>query len=749
MPRCRKSQVESVCCRLMITAVFALSAFVFVEAGEPASFASPIADTPFRQVTSVKYVNKPDLAGAKFKKMVIDYRDNVFVLTDKGVYRNFSGERFGGNFLAKDYSYASLAEKIPVDITIQSETGYLYYLYQDGFLTNAHAGTIYAHFETQKYTNILVNNEETILLVGDNAAALYQRNEKRADLTPPPADTCQLLCFGKEFYALTPTQLMRLNESSWETVFSGEPMSCAAVEKDRFIIGTENGVFETHLNGEMIKPLNNRIPIPAVTCALLSNGKCWYGSQQGVFVEEPDRWRYYAGPRWLDSDLVLDIKSDSKGNIFVLSNSGLNEIRYEEMTLSKKAAMIQEEIEKYHNRFGWSSAAKLIDPNDPTTISLRDSDNDGLWTSIYLGSQAFRYAVTQDESARRNVWEAFEAFERNVAIHGLDGFSARTFERKGFIDSDPDAWRSSPESDWDWKGTTSTDEVVGYIFVTDLIDRLVAKTPEEKQRVADYYDAILSHVVRNHYYMIDYDGNPTLWARWNAEYVNSFNTTQFDRKLNSVLITAMLQLGYRLTGKELYKNEMERLWTEWGYWENMTRPMSEIKYTEGFQHQGITMGLDWNHSDDEMAFMTYYVLLHSMLDETVRTDYEKIVAEHWELEKPEKNGLWNILSFSCCGKIDSDAAIWWLREYNLDRRDWKVTNSHRNDLNYRSREYKDNFRMQMTDELLTQGELRTMRHNANAFVLDGGGDGGHLLTGEEYLLPYWMCRYYGVIENQK
>lgn len=730
----------------LFPAIFFAAAFTPLAAAESDAPLDPVADAPFRQATSVKYVNNKNVGDARFLKLAVDYRDNVFVLTDKGVYRNFSGKEFGGDILAKDFSYASLSDKIPVDITIQEGTGYLYYLYGDRYLTNAHAGTIYGKFPDGAYSTIRVNDRDEILLLGAETGALYRGREKVSDIDPPPAETLRTLAAGGDFLALTPEKLLRLDGTAWTTVLTGEKMTCAAVSNDMISIGTENGVMTVNRSGETVEPLTDRVPIPAVTGAAFAETSRWYASDRGAFVAEPDRWRYFAGPRWLNSDKILDIAADSKGNVFLLTDAGLNEIRYIEQTLADKAAAIQEDIEKYHNRFGWSSAASLVDPNDPTTLSLRDSDNDGLWTSIYLGSQVFRYAVTSDESARRNIWESFEAFERNVAIHGLDGFSSRTFERKGYIESDPKAWRDAPEEDWVWKGTTSTDEVVGYIFVTDLIDRLVAKTPEEKKRVADYYDAILSHIVRNDYYMIDYDGRPTLWARWNAEYVNRFDKTLFDRKLNSTLITAMLQLGYRLTGKTLYRDETFRLWKEWGYWDNMTTPMSNIRYSEGFQHCGNALGIEWNHSDDEMAFLTYHVLLNSMIDAEVRPDYERIVGEHWEIERPEKNALWNVISYACCGKIDRDAAIWWLREFNLDRRDWKAVNSHRNDLTYRSREYKDNFRMQMSDELLTQGELRMMRHNANGFTLDGGENGARILTGEEFLLPYWMCRYYGVLK---
>ncbi len=105
------------------------------------SLFAQVLDVPFRQATSVKYKLSDELKGAKLNKVVVDYNDIVYVLTDKGLYRDYYEDE-----ISKDLFYRLLSDKIPVDITIQEETGYLYYLYTDEFLTNAHAGTIYEYF---------------------------------------------------------------------------------------------------------------------------------------------------------------------------------------------------------------------------------------------------------------------------------------------------------------------------------------------------------------------------------------------------------------------------------------------------------------------------------------------------------------------------------------------------------------------------------------------------------------------------
>jgi hypothetical protein len=702
---------------------------------------TPQEDVPFRQATSVKFKISPKMQDAKLKKVVVDYRDNVYVLTDQGLCRDFPG-----GILARDYTYASLADKTPVDICIQEGTGYLYYLYPTRYLTNAHAGTLYGRIPENTYHAILVNSEYEILLLGDKQAALFHRNEKLVDIDLPKEPFIKIGAAGKKFYYLTEDTLYQLENRQWKAVHQGNNLTAFVAGKDKIYLGTQKGYYSLSFQGAVIDTLNDKLPVAAINGLADVHGALWFTSNEGAYVREPNRFRYFAWKRWLDNNKLKDIAYDSKGNVYLLSESGLNEIRYVEQTLAQKAAMIQEDLEKYHLRHGWSVASRLVDPADPTTTSLRDNDNDGLWTSIYLGSQVFRYAVTGEEIARCNVWESFEAFERNLTVHDIPGFSSRTFERKGYAISDLKAWRDSPEEDWVWKGTTSTDEVVGYIFAAALMDKYICKTPEEKKRVADYIDAILTHVLKHDYYMVDYDGKPTLWARWNPEYVNRFKDTQFDRKLNSTLLTAMLQLGYKLTGKEIYKTEMYRTWKEWGYAENMMIPMSNIKFTTGFVHQGIVMGGDWNHSDDEMAFLTYWALIYGALDNESRKKYKWMIKDHWEIERPERNALWNIIPYSLCGVIDLASTIEWLREFNLDRQDYKMHNSHRGDLELIPRDVHTNFRDQLTKEPLTQGEMRMMRHNANGFSLDGGHDHGEHLTGEEFLLPYWMCRYYGILK---
>jgi hypothetical protein len=701
----------------------------------------PVKDVPYRMPVSVKYTVHARGGDAQFRKVAADGDGNIYVLTDRGLYRDFPGD-----ILAPDMRYASLADKIPVDVCIQEETRYLYYLYPDRFLTNAHAGAICGHLPAGRYTRMAVNADDEVLLMGDREAAVFHRNEKKRTLEVPAGEAAGLYVFGKKFWYLTSDAIYRLDETAWTEIYRGENLTALAFEGPHMAVGTTDGYFVIDHRGNEVEKRNNRLPVPAIGRMLSVEGRWWFSTADGAFVKETDRFRYFAGERWLDRNGIIDMTADTRGNIYLLTPTGLNKVEYRYRTLAEKAACLQEHLRKYHLRYGWSAESGLADPSDPTTLRLNDSDNDGLWTSFYLGSQAFRYAVTGEACAKRYVWESFEPFERALNMHQVKGFPGRTFERTGYVVHDTDRWRTASDPDWRWKGTTSTDEFVGYIFVASVIDRLVAENPQEKKRVADYVDAILTHIIQNDYYFVDFDGQPTLWGRWNPDYVNSFAPTQFDRRLNSTLIVAGLQLAYALTGKENYQSEAFRIMDEYGYWQNMQIPMKQIAYTPGFKHQGITLGEDWNHSDDEMAFLTYWVLYHYAFNDTLKQEYARLINDHWEIEKPERNALWNLIACGTSGDLDLESTLWYLREFPEDCRRYKVRNSHRRDLELLPTDVHSNFRAQTNTQLLTKGERTANRHNTNEFMLDGGHGAHRCLAGDEYLLPYWMARYLKVIE---
>lgn len=692
-------------------------------------------DKPYLQPVSEKYEFVNGIAQAG-DQLVIDREDNVYVLTSEGLYLKITDK------MVINRQYRALQDKTPVDITIQSITGELYYLFEDHYLSNTHAGKPWGEFNSGQYTNIAVNKNGDVLLAGGHH---FQLNKEGSSTTGRESDAIEeVRAQGSDFYIKTRFGISRYQDGRFESVVNDSKITSWTTDENQLYIGNETGFYVVDPgSGSKVQPQNSKLPVLPPTSMVAQDGKLWMGSHHGFYMTENyTEFRYFASKRWLLEDEVLDVAIDSEGNAYALTKSGVSEVKYQEITLDDKAAYFLDKIRKRHLRYGLIGELRFLEEGDITTMEMIDTDNDGLWTAFYLGSEVFRYATTGDPSARSNAMESFEAFERLISINQLEGFPSRTFERTGYKVSDPNRWRDSPEEGWEWKGHTSSDEFVAYIWVAGIFQQYMDLSKEESARVADFVDQFMTHIIQNDYYFVDVDGKPTLWGRWNPEYLNSYPRSVVDRKLGSTTITAGLHLAYELTGKEIYKKEWNRLFDQFGYLDNIKIPVAEIASTPNVFYKGHNMGEGgWNHSDDEMAFLTYWILYHFAPDEKLKETYADVISDHWSIEKPERNALWNVLTYGTAGDIDLESVKWHLQEFPMDQIRWSMKNSHRKDLNF----LEPNFREQYTEKLISPAERAAVRHNANPFRLDEGRGGKYELAGDEFLLPYWLGRYLKVI----
>src|SRR6478752_5238266 len=129
----------------------------------------------------------------------------------------------------------------------------------------------------------------------------------------------------------------------------------------------------------------------------------WIGSSQGaVRLNTSTRTvEYFAGERWLPDDRVTAIGFEN-GATWVETSKGLSRIEYKPMTLEEKSRAFVERIQARHNRWGLTATSELRVPGDLTTNQPVSTDNDGLWTAIYVAAECFRYKVTGQLEAREH-----------------------------------------------------------------------------------------------------------------------------------------------------------------------------------------------------------------------------------------------------------------------------------------------------------------------------------------------------------
>ena len=131
----------------------------------------------------------------------------------------------------------------------------------------------------------------------------------------------------------------------------------------------------------------------------LDDGSLWVGSPGGLMHAAPgaDGWRLFHSPRWLPDDRVEDLAVAADGSVWVETKAGTCRLSRRRWTLDEKMAEVHAMLRKAHLREGLVCEIHL---NEPGTLEAgytqHTNDNDGLWTSLYVAAEAFRYGVTGD-----------------------------------------------------------------------------------------------------------------------------------------------------------------------------------------------------------------------------------------------------------------------------------------------------------------------------------------------------------------
>ena len=709
---------------------------------------SPYQDKPFLQEYSVKYYL--DAPNVSLEKVRTDRNSVVKILSSARLMQPHGGEFLDPGEIVPDGRYRFMKDKKLSDLDLYENQ--FVFLSDKAVLSDAWAGSLYDDhglpdantFGVGNDFSSLVSNGKALKFLVENRM-VWQEKVSRCSRHKIPAAEDAVLDFDQRpactlSYACLPgidQSIGRRKLHGFRPYRSGQSYS----RNDGGLSGMEYGGKKKRLS----KPNS---PPPTLRRSKVIGDKTWFGTSQGAFAVDQAKATLTtitasAGCRAMQ---MVDIAEGPEHSVLILTKTGLGELKFKSMTLHDKAVFYDRQVRSRHIRNGFNASQVGMDKGNLSTGYLQDSDNDGLWTSMYLAGEIFRYKVTKEPEALQNCRESLDAMERLYTINPVAGFPARSFERRGYIDQLA-LTRIAGSIPTIPSGTGRPPRAAmksSVIFLPSVPWQNCWTIPKMKQRAVALIDTLMGHIVEHDLYLIDYDGKPTQWGKWNPAYVNAFPTNIGDRKLNSSNITAMLQTAYHFTKKEKYKEKALELLQKEGYLENLMRPMSVIgRATDeaGALAQNLSDG--WNHSDDEMYFVGYWGLYRYAFNDTLRARYKQAILDHWQAERPEKEGAWNIFTaLTGTPNFDLPEAVWYLKEYPLDLIDWAIKNSHRQDIKL----IDPNFRGQTTAEVLPPDERPIRRHNANTFQLDSNGKGSsENSAGDIWLLPYWMGRWLGVI----
>ena len=215
--------------------------------------------------------------------------------------------------------------------------------------------------------------------------------------------------------------------------------------------------------------------------------------------------------------------------------------------------------------------------------SWLSGENDGLWNALYTAAQAFKYAVTRDEQTLKNIKLLLEGEVTRMKITGVPGLLTRQYVMPGIpglsapedlshytVDADKlnnkwvrigdegCVWSVDPatmqwqKSDhcgleeyagWKWLDNVSKDEYSGHMFMLAALSQLV-EDEEVRATVADMAGQVGAHMVRNGMDFTDWDGRVTEHGKIRAGVMDDFVG------FNAAMALSFIKVAHAASGNE-------------------------------------------------------------------------------------------------------------------------------------------------------------------------------------------------------
>ncbi len=503
---------------------------------------------------------------------------------------------------------------------------------------------------------------------------------------------------------------------------------CLYLATDRGV-GILRGMTLTALRGA------DGLPFEDTTC--LAKGfanDVWIGTSRGAIRKLPGpEFHYFSGRRWLPGERVNGIAAAER-SVWLATDGGLAEISYHPMTLEAKAAFYEQHLRDWgQKRLG---LVHKLEWDDALGEYVREAgDNDGGYSSDYLSAQSYRYAVTRDPAARAEAVNTFRALRWLERMTGIPGFPARSVWVKGEkghkssqgSGSYPAEWHDVSGTSFEWKGDTSSDELCAHFYAVNLFLDLAAQGDEIALARA-HIERMAAHLVDHQWQLIDLDGKPTRWGRWDPDYFAT-EEGRFDQGLQSLEILSFMKTAADVTGEQKFRTAYSQLVT-------MEYPGKTLRQRAVFPPDSVA------NFEDQLSFWAYWNLLRREADPALKSVYRRSFERTWEVLRVEQQPWFNFIYGALTGNdCEADRAVAHLREWPLDLVNYSFQNSQRADLRtppgYKS--------VKAADRAFSPREREPMRWDAWTMQADGGSDGRDVVEPSGWLVAYWMGRFHGFI----
>jgi hypothetical protein len=381
------------------------------------------------------------------------------------------------------------------------------------------------------------------------------------------------------------------------------------------------------------------------------------------------------------------------------------------------ALAIDANIQARHMPYGAIIDPILSLPDLSTVVDYTHCGDSAIWTGHYLAAEAFRYKVTGDATALANINNAISAINNLINVTGGNVLARCALP----MDSPYAASISSQEAangiyngsifgaPWIWVGNTSRDQYIGVFFGLSVTYDLVTD-----QTVRNWCSYLVTRLLQN-----------LMGNLWNIVVPDGTITTTF-------LIRPDQQLSLLLIGKYVNSGAFG------GKYSSESNAISPSVV--------VPVGVDCadqtsSYYKFNLDYLTFYTLKR-MGSGYSSFWYGLAYDELRATTSGHQNAHFNMIDRAISGaNANRDAETQSLLE------DWLLRP--RVDV---YRDFTGQFPSCSTNEAcqplpVVDRATTDFLWQRDPFQLSGGGDGDIETAGIDYILPYWMGRYYGVITN--
>lgn len=503
-------------------------------------------------------------------------------------------------------------------------------------------------------------------------------------------------------------------------------------------LGTKEGIYIFDGKGEWLSPKElDFLPKCCVNKIVFSyDATVFVASDTGVYIIDGIKTAYLGKGRYLPADKAVDIAVRNDGREYwIATEKGLVKTELADMLLSEVENYFDSRM-KYFNRENFYVDTHAENPSVELEKSVPYiTDNDGLWSALYVGALCYKYACTKEEDIKERAKKAINAILKLENISGIEGFPARAYRRPGEIgfNNGDREWHLTRDDigELEWKGETSSDELVGHYFATSVYYDLVADE-DEKRVIAESVKKMTDHLIKHGYTLCDTDGKPTTWSYFGPEALNGEDVWLWEKGINSLELITFLRITQHMTGEEKYGSIANELITRHHYGMNL------LLYKMYDAHS--------NHIDDLLGILCVLPLWKYETQPDMKKYILLALRRHYEYEKKENNPIFAFIYAHISGECEEiRGAVKTLEEYPLDLFDYEIDNTVRSDIEIDTSPEEFGDRAQSKNALQIDERVGG-KLSYEAFRLKGGSGKSYCVP-SEWLLGYWLGKYYGFISE--